>query len=66
MNKCLDDDSIADLIERIEKSYKKDTIYKYISDVAENCVKLCAKGEYSRVLNAVKFLMDNLQNEFDL
>lgn len=62
----LDDNLIAEIMARIEASYKKDLIYKYISDVSENCVKLCAKGENLRVLNAVKLMMDNLIKEFDL
>lgn len=66
MNKCLDDNLIAELIERIKKSYKKDTIYKYISDAAENCVKLCANGENIRVLNAVNLMLENLTKEFEL
>ena len=64
--KNLDDNLIAEIIEKVETSYKKDLIYKYISDVSENCAKLCAMGENLRVLNAVKLMMDNLINELDL
>lgn len=66
MDKCLDDEFMAELAKRIEESYKKDVIFKYIADVAENCVRLCAVGEGLRALNAVKLMMDNLQKEFDL
>lgn len=64
--KNLDDKLIAEIIEKVETSYKKDLIYKYISDVSENCAKLCAMGENLRVLNTVKLMIDNLINEFDL
>lgn len=64
--KKLDDKLIAEIIEKVETSYKKDLIYKYISDVSENCAKLCAMGENLRVLNTVKLMIDNLINEFDL
>ncbi len=61
--KNLDDKLIAEIIEKVETSYKKDLIYKYISDVSENCAKLCAMGENLRVLNTVKLMIDNLINE---
>lgn len=64
--KNLDDKLISEIIEKVETSYKKDLIYKYISDVSENCAKLCAMGENLRVLNTVKLMIDNLINEFDL
>lgn len=64
--KNLDDKLIAEIIEKVETSYKKVLIYKYISDVSENCAKLCAMGENLRVLNTVKLMIDNLINEFDL
>lgn len=44
---------------------ERDKIYKYISEVAENCAKLCAKGEYLRILNAYKILFDSLSKLFD-
>lgn len=64
--KNLDDKLIAEIIEKVETSYKKDLIYKYIADVSKNCAKLCAMGENLRVLNTVKLMIDNLINEFDL
>ena len=64
--KNLDDNLISEIIERAEVSEKRDKIYKYIAEVAENCAKLCVKGENLRVLNAYKLLIDNLKKEFDL
>lgn len=65
-NKVLNDNLITEIIEKVEASDKKDTIYKYIAEVAENCAKLCKKGENLRVLNEYKLLIDNLRKEFDL
>lgn len=44
MDKCLDDEFMAELAKRIEESYKKDVIYRYIADVAENCEALRRRG----------------------
>lgn len=66
IQKPLSNALILELTEKIDRSIKREEIYKYIDEVTQNCAKLCNKGEYLRVLNEYKFMIDVLREEFDL
>lgn len=66
IQKPLSNALIVELMQKIDGSIKRDEIYNYICEVAQNCVNLCRKGQNTRVLNEFKFLIDNLREEFDL
>lgn len=63
--KPLNDEVIADLIESIENSEKRQLIHDYISEVTQTCVNLCNKGENVRVLNEYKIMIKNIRKHLN-
>lgn len=51
---------IAEIVDAIMVSKKKDEIMDYIMEVAEKCADLCYVDENVRVLNEYKILINNL------
>lgn len=64
--KRLGDKLIAELVDAIKASDKKEQIEEYITEVADNCANLCYAGEGLRVLNEYKILIDNIIKELKL
>ena len=58
------DNSIAKLIENIEKSDKRDKIYDYIREVAVNCENFCRKGENVKVISEYALMIENLRKNY--
>ncbi len=63
--KPLNDEVIANLIESIENSEKRQLIHDYISEVTQTCVSLCSKGENVRVLNEYKIMIKNIRKHLN-
>lgn len=63
--KPLNDEVIANLIESIENSEKRQLIHDYISEVTQTCVSLCNKGENVRVLNEYKIMIKNIRKHLN-
>ena len=62
----LGDKFIAEIVDAVKDSDKREDINLYIEEVAQGCVLLCKKGEHLRVLNEYKILLDNIRKELNL
>ncbi len=55
-----------EIVKRIDSSDKKDSYYRYISEIINKCVSLINQKEYEKTMQEYKSMVLHLKNEFNL